>query len=197
MRKTNKNIIKIQKRWRQWKFKNVFFLLVSLVVFAILTIYTPLIDHTIKYAGNLGYLGAFVVGIFFTSTFTVVPASFVLFHMADILHPVEVALLAGAGAMIGDYVIFRFIKDRVFKELLPVIRKLHTPRRIKLLFKSPFFAWLVPLIGGLIIASPLPDEVGISMLGLSKIKKWQFFLLVFVLNAVGVFLIVSVARLIP
>lgn len=189
----NKNYQNLLKKWRRWKFKNSFLLLVSLVVFFWLA-KTPLVDRIIREIGSLGYLGAFITGIFFVSTFTVAPAAVILFHLADTLHPIEVAILAGLGAMVGDYVIFRFMKDKVFEELLPLIRKLHTPK-LKLLFKSPYFAWILPVVGAFIIASPLPDEAGVTMLGLSKIKKWQFFLLAFVLNAVGIFLIVSATKL--
>ncbi len=181
------------KRWQGWKYKNTFMLIASLVVFFYLA-GTPFVDRVITEIGTLGYVGAFITGIFFVSTFTVAPAAVVLFHLAETLHPIEVAILAGLGAMIGDYLIFRFMKDRVFEELLPVVRRLHTPK-IKLLFKSPYFAWLLPLVGAFVIASPLPDEVGVSMLGLSAIKKWQFFALAFVLNAIGIFIVVSVAQL--
>jgi hypothetical protein len=33
------------------------------------------------------------------------------------------------------------------------------------------------------------------MMGLSKVKQWQFFILAFALNAVGIFLVVSAAQL--
>lgn len=168
-------------------------LLMSLAAFFWLA-KTPLVESAIREVGTFGYLGAFITGIFFVSTFTVAPAAVILFNLADTLHTIEVALLAGLGAMVGDYVIFRFMKDKVFEELLPVIRKLHTTR-IKVLFKSPYFAWVLPVAGAFVIASPLPDEAGITMLGLSKIKKWQFVLLAFVLNAVGIFLVVSATRL--
>lgn len=183
----------LQKRWRRWKYKNTALLVLSLGVFFYIA-QTPQVDAVIKSVGNLGYLGAFITGIFFVSTFTVAPAAVVLFHLANVLHPVEIALLAGLGAMVGDYIIFRFMKDRVFEELLPLARKAQTPR-MKALFKSPYFAWVLPLVGAFVIASPLPDEIGVSMLGLSKVKQWQFFLLAFVLNAVGIFLVVSAARL--
>lgn len=179
--------------WQRWKYKNTFLLLLSLAVFFWLA-RTPIVESIIKEIGALGYLGAFITGIFFVSTFTVAPAAVVLFHLADTLHPVEVALLAGLGAMVGDYIIFRFMKDKVFEELLPLFRKLHSPK-IKILFKSPYFAWFLPVAGAFVIASPLPDEAGVSMLGLSNIKRWQFFLLAFVLNVVGIFLIVSAARI--
>lgn len=190
--KRNNNQI-LLKKWRRWKYKNTFMLVISIMLFFWLA-KTPLVDSLIKEVGTLGYLGAFITGVFFVSTFTVAPAAVILFHLADSLHPIEVALLAGLGAMVGDYFIFRFMKDRVFEELLPVIRRLHTPR-IKILFKSPYFAWLLPVAGAFVIASPLPDEAGVTMLGLSKIKRWQFFLLAFVLNAVGIFLIVTATKL--
>ncbi len=168
-------------------------LVVSLIAFFYVA-RTPQVDAAIKSVGSLGYLGAFMTGVFFVSTFTVAPAAVVLFHLATMLHPVEIALLAGVGAMVGDYIIFRYMKDHVFAELLPLARKAQTPR-LKILFKSPYFAWILPVVGAFLIASPLPDELGVSMLGMSKVKKWQFFLLAFVLNTVGIFLIVSAARL--
>jgi len=187
--------VKELKKWRRWKYENTALLIVSLVLVFYLA-QTPLLDNVIRAAGELGYIGAFIVGIFFVSTFTVAPAIVILFHLADTsLHPIEVALLAGLGAMIGDYVLFRFMRDRVFEELGPIFRKLQHPG-IKDLFASPFFVWLGPLFGAFLIASPLPDEIGVSLLGLTKIKKWQFFAVTFVLNSIGIFLTVLAARLI-
>ncbi len=183
----------LQRQWRRWKYKNTALLVVSVVAFFWLA-RTPQVDAAIKSVGNLGYLGAFITGLFFVSTFTVAPAAVVLFHLAGQLHAVEIALLAGAGAMVGDYFIFRFMKERVFAELMPLASKLQTPR-MKVLFKSPYFAWVLPVVGAFVIASPLPDEVGVSMMGLSKVKQWQFFLLAFALNAVGIFLVVTAAQL--
>ena len=184
---------RLERKWRHWKFHNSFLLAASLVVLFYVA-RTPLVDSVIRAIGLLGYAGAFLTGIFFVSTFTVAPAMVVLFHLADNLHPMEVAILAGLGAMTGDYMIFRFVKDRVFKELRPIFRKMRT-KRVRLLFKSPYFAWMLPVAGAVIIASPFPDEVGIGLLGVSKIKKWQFYVLSFALNATGIFLVVSAARL--
>ncbi|PID98972.1 hypothetical protein CSA80_02520 [Candidatus Saccharibacteria bacterium] len=185
----------LQRRWRSWKYKNTALLIVSLVVFYYL-LRTPGVDSLIKGIGALGYFGAFLSGIFFVSTFTVAPAAVVLYHLAATsLHPVEIALLAGLGAMVGDYFLFRFMKDRVFAELLPLLHRLHTPR-LRVMFKSPYFAWVLPVVGAFVIASPLPDEVGVSMLGLSHVKRWQFFLLAFTLNAIGIFLVVTAAQIV-
>lgn len=190
--KKRKNYTLITKRWNRWRFKNTFLLLLSLIAFFYLA-ETPFISKLLSDLGDLGYIGAFVTGIFFVSTFTVAPASVVLFNLADKLNPVEVSLLAGAGAMLGDYIIFKYVKDKVFHEILPIIKKLHTPK-VKLLFKSPYFAWAFPVLGALVIASPFPDEVGVSMMGISNISKWKFLLITFILNAAGIFLVVAIAR---
>lgn len=182
----------LNTKWKRWHYKNTFLLILSLIAFFYLA-KTPAVDRIIRQIGELGYAGAFIAGIFFVSTFTVAPAAVVLYHLADRLHPVEVALLAGLGAMVGDYIIFRFVKDKVFTELTPLMHKLGRPYT-RILFKSPYFAWLLPLFGAFIIASPFPDEVGVSILGLTKVKRWQFFMLALALNAVGIFIVVTAAR---
>lgn len=193
MKYRNSANVKLDRAWKQWPYKNTSLLMISLAAFFYL-VRTPEVENFIKSIGSLGYLGAFITGIFFVSTFTVAPAAVVLFNLADNLHPVEVALLAGLGAMLGDYIIFRFLKDRVFEELMPIFKQLHSPY-VRTLFRSPYFSWVMPLIGALIIASPMPDEAGISLLGMSKIRPWQFFIVTFTLNALGIFIVVTSARL--
>jgi len=185
--------VDIQKSWRRWRYKNTFLLVLSLILFFYLA-RTPQVDHIIKQIGYLGYFGAFITGIFFVSTFTVAPAAIVLYHLAHTLQPIEIAVLAGLGAMVGDYVVFRFVKDRVFEEMMPLLRRLQSART-RALLRSPYFAWFMPVLGALVIASPFPDEIGVSMLGLTKIRAWQFFLVTFVPNTAGIFIVVSLAHL--
>ena len=178
--------------YRKWQYRNTALLLLSLILFFYFS-NSEWLQRTIAYIGNYGYIGAFVAGIFFVSTFTIAPAAAVLFNLADILNPFEVALLAGLGGMIGDYVIFRFFKDRVFHELAPLFKQFGGGY-IRNIFKTPYFIWMSPFIGAILVASPLPDELGIGLLGASKLKDWQFLLLVFLLDVAGVFIIVTLAR---
>jgi len=178
--------------WKNWQYKNTAILLLSIVVFYFLAD-TDLVKNLISKIGSFSYLGSFFSGIFFVSIFTVAPAALVIFDLAKNLNPLSVAITAGIGAVVGDYLIFRFLKDRVFEELSPIFQKVGGSF-LKKLFLSPFFAWLIPIAGAFIIASPLPDEVGISMMGLSKVKNWHFILITFLLNATGIFLVVALAR---
>lgn len=181
----------LMRRWHGWRLKNTAILVLSLIAFFWIA-QVPAVDSFIRGLGGLGYVGAFIAGVFFVSTYTALPASYVLFELAKNLQPIEIALIAGLGAMLGDYLIFRFIRDRVADELKPFFARLNHPR-LRELFATPYFAWMVPIAGAAIIASPLPDEAGIAMLGASKLRNSQFMIVTYLLNAIGIFIIVLIA----
>ncbi|MDQ3089627.1 MAG: hypothetical protein M3Q24_00535 [bacterium] len=178
--------------YKTWKYKNTFFLLLSLVTLFYFA-GTDWGQQIITSISKLGYIGSFVSGIFFVSTFTVAPASVVLFKLVQTYNPLFIALTAGLGAVIGDYMIFRFLKDNVFDEVRPIFMKLGGSHFSRLI-STPYFAWLAPVLGALIIASPFPDEMGVGLMGISKLKNWQFLTISFLLNSLGILLIITLAK---
>lgn len=182
----------LHHKWKHWHYKNTAFLLLSLLIFIVFA-EEPIVKNTINLIGNFGYIGAFIAGLLFVSIFTVAPAAVLLFFLANSLNPFLVALCAGAGAVLGDFLIFRFLRDRVFDELKPLFLN-HGGNVLVKLFKTPYFAWLLPFVGAIIIASPFPDEIGIGLLGASKLKSWHFILLTYILNTIGIFLVIIAAR---
>lgn len=178
---------------KRWRYKNTTMLALGLLLFFIF-LGSPPVQAAIDHLGRLGYVGAFITGMLFVSTFTVAPAAILLFYFADQYHPVEIALVAGLGSVLGDYILFRFLKDRIFEELAPLFEQ-YGGSYLKVLFHSPYFSWFSPILGAIIIMSPFPDELGMGLLGLSKIKTWQFFLLTLVLDVTGIFIIVSFTRI--
>ena len=175
-----------------WQYKNTFFLVVSLVLLYLFA-GTDYIRNIVDTVGSLGYIGAFVAGLLFVSTFTVAPAIILLYNLADTLNPLAIAVIAGFGALLGDYIIYKFVKNNLLKELETLFNKIPGSYLFKI-FKTPYFAWLTPLIGMAIIASPAPDELGVGILSISKIRGWQFMILSLILNALGIFIVVTVAR---
>lgn len=175
-----------------WKYKNTFFLVLSLLAFWVLAD-TAAAKQFLIMIGDWGYFGALIAGIFFVSTFTVAPSILVIYYLSQSLNPWEVALFAGIGAMIGDVFIFSFLRDGFFDEIKPLFSFFKKPLFVRL-FNSPYFAWALPIIGAIIIASPFPDEIGISLMGLSHIKRWQFLLISFCLNSAGLFTIITIAK---
>ncbi len=184
----------IMEHYRHWRYKNTTLLLASIAIF-IFFADTPFIKSAISHLGEWGYVGAVLAGICSVLTFTVAPALVVLYYLAERLNIFELAVLAGLGSVIGDFLIFSFFKDKVFVELEPIVTRL-SQKPFMHIFQSPYFAWLTPVAGALIIASPLPDELGVTLLSASKLKRWHFILLSFTLNTIGVWILINGARLI-
>jgi len=141
--------------------------------------------------GGFGYIGAFFAGILFVSTFTVAASALTLLTLAETLSPLEIGLIAGLGAVVGDMLIFNLIKDNLTEEIEEIYDQMDTGHHLKKLFHSKYFSWTLPVVGAVIIASPLPDEMGISLINLSKMSTFKFILLSYILNSIGIFLIVS------
>ncbi len=179
-------------KYKNWHYKNTALLICGLVILFLIAD-TDYVKSILVSIGQLGYLGAFITGIFFVSIFTVAPASVVLFYLATQHDPILLSMLAGLGAVLGDYVIFRFLKDRVFEELHYLFKKMGGSK-LSRLFNTPYFAWALPILGAAIIASPFPDEIGISLLGLSRVKNWQFVVVTYLLNTIGIFIIITASE---
>lgn len=181
-------------KWKSYRYKNITIFLLSIILAIFISRFEAF--HTfLLNLGNLGYLGAFIAGILFVSTFTVVTGAVILLVLAEKLSPIEIGIIAGLGAVVGDFTIFRFIKDNLLEEITPFYNRLGGSHLTAVLH-SKYFSWTLPVFGALIIASPLPDEVGVSLMGISKMKTYQFLFISFILNALGIFLIISASTFI-
>jgi hypothetical protein len=139
-------------------------------------------------------LASFISGIFFTSAFTLAPASVSIAHIAQTSPLSGVVFWAALGAVCGDLILFFFIRDRFADDLINSMR----PSTVKHFFHSlhfGFLKWLSPLIGALIIASPLPDEFGIALLGMSKIKTIVLIPVSFFMNMLGIYILIAFSHL--
>jgi len=187
-------------RWHRWKYKNLTFLLASILFALFISTYEPFHAFLLSF-GNLGYISTFIAGILFVSTFTVATGAVMLLILAESFSPIEICVIAGLGAVVGDFVIFRFIKDDLAREVLDIynhidgdhhIQKIfHSKYFSQKIFHSKYFSWTLPVIGAIIIATPFPDEIGVSLMGISKMKTYQFLLISFILNTIGIFLVIT------
>ncbi|HUD19056.1 MAG TPA: hypothetical protein VMR81_01255 [Patescibacteria group bacterium] len=166
-------------------------LLVISIVVAIIFLRTDLLHSYILHLGKLEYVGALVGGFFFVSTFTIAPASIVLYILAQTMPIWILAPIAGIGAMIGDFLMFQFLKDADLSGEISGLFKRFGSKKVKHLIHSRYFHWMLPVVGALIIISPLPDELGVSLMGISKLKWYRFLLLSFTLNTLGIFFLLS------
>lgn len=178
--------------WQRWEYKHTTRVIVCLVVF-ILLLDTSLMHAFFDLVRRLGYLGVFLSGVIFVSLFTAVPAVILILSFSG-LNPLTVGAVAGLGAMVGDFLILKYLQEQVAYELKPIALRLGIPQAIGYLQGRKATLGIVRLLGAAIIASPLPDEIGIGLLGMGKISRQGFLVICYVLNAIGIFVIVSFGR---
>lgn len=164
------------------------------IFIAILLVETDSLAFILDSSKELGIISSFIAGLFFTSVFTTAPSIAALGEISLLQSPYLTAAFGALGAVVGDLVIFRFIKDRVSQDIMELLGHQGGLRRLKTLFKLKIFRRLSFLLGGLIIASPLPDELGITLLGLAKMKIGVFIPLSLIFNFLGILAIGLVAK---
>lgn len=180
--------------WTKYKYKNLTFLALSFII-AFFFFENETIHLFLLHLGTLEYVGVFLAGIMFTSTFTVAISMVILLVIAENLNPIYIGIIAGIGAVLGDFVIFRFVRDRLYDEIKDVYNNFGG-NHLRRVLHTKYFSWTLPVIGAALIASPLPDEVGISLMGISRMKTSKFLLLSFALNSIGIFLIITASTFI-
>ena len=163
------------------------------VILAFVLAKTHIVSDILMSSVELELVGSFIAGMFFTSVFTVAMSTVTLAQIAKANSIILVALFGSAGALLGDFIIFRFVKDRVAEDLMYLLGVVQR-RRLASIFRLKLFRYLTPLIGALIIASPLPDELGIAMIGFSRIETPVFIPISLLFNFLGILLIGLIAQ---
>jgi len=184
----------IPKFWKRWKYPYLTGVVISVLI-AIILAQNETFKNWLLNLGSLEYIGALFAGVLFVSSFTVAISIAVIAIMTQNLNPMALALIGGVGAVMGDYIVFKLVRSNLQQELSMLFGKEGTSY-VKTVLRSKYISWTLPIIGVAIIASPLPDELGVSLLGLSKMSEARFILISYISNAVGILMIASVARVI-
>ncbi len=158
------------------------------VLIAVLLVKTGVIRNMLLSLFGSKIIASFVAGIFFVSVFTAAPATVVLAQLAHPDSALLVAFFASLGALLGDLIIFHFIEDSFSADLVDFLKHSRL-KKFSFLFKLGPLRWLFAVLGAAIIASPLPDDFGLVLMGISKMKSSLFIPLFLGMNFLGVYLI--------
>lgn len=172
-----------------WKHKNLLLFIVGLLLAWFLGQNKEFHDFFIG-LGGYGYFSAVLAGALFVSTFTMATGVLILTTLAASLSPIEIILLGGVGAVLFDIFIFRFARKGIDQEIEPIYKQI-TGGHFKKLLHTKYFGWTLPVLGTLIIMTPLPDELGVSLLSMSKISTEKFIVISWISHTMGMFLLVS------
>lgn len=150
--------------------------------------------------GDLGYLSALFGGMMFAFGFGAPFGVALLATIADDVNILLAAAVGGVGALISDYLLFKFIRV-TFQDEIDRFRNSKAFalfNGLVMMRMPPKLVYYISVgIAGLIIASPLPDEVGVTLLAsLATIKERTFIVIAFSLNTLGILVVLGASRLI-
>jgi len=177
-----------------------FLLLILSFVYAYLIFSNRDINALNSFLISYNYLGSFAAGILFVYGFTAPIATAVLLIFAKTQNIWITGLIAGLGALLGDFIIFKFIKYSFADEIETLKREKVVTNINNLIPESirnhNIKKYLLMVFAGIIIASPLPDEIGISLLAIyGEISDIVFAVLSYLLNTIGIFIILVIGSL--
>lgn len=136
------------------------------------------------------FVAELMAGVFYASFLTSPLSIAMLAVLAERNNPILIALFGGLGAVLGDFIILKFFKAELSNEADTISRDLQL-QKVNNFLKKWRLEFLTPMLGAIIIASPLPDELGLVLLGVSHLKYYQIALLSYILNTAGILLIVT------
>lgn len=170
-------------------------LLILAIILAYIVFTNSKTLNFISQLDNLKYLGSFIAGIFFAFGFTA-PFSTGFFIVSNPDNIFLAAFIAAIGAVLADLTIFAIIKVSFMKEFL---RLEHTApvKEFRILIKHEFShkirVYLLYIFAGILIATPLPDEIGIIMLsGLTHVRGKFIALTSFILHFLSILILLSI-----
>jgi uncharacterized membrane protein YdjX (TVP38/TMEM64 family) len=141
----------------------------------------------------LGYPSAFILGMLFTYGFTAAPATVFLLMLAKDYNIFLFALIAGMGALTSDLLLFTFIRSSFMDEIKEMSNE-KPVKKLRHMIHGHLKKYLLPVLAGFVIASPLPDEIGVCLLASSKISPRAFSVFSYVFNTLGILAILVIGN---
>ncbi len=163
-----------------------------LFLFSILLAYWIFYEKDLEPVNNLissfGYFGTFVSGALYTYGFTSAPATALLLILAKEQNIIFAGLIGGLGSLLSDLLILKYVRFSFAEELMLLSQK--GKDYLKFLPK-----YSLTLLAAVIIASPLPDEIGISLLAFDKnVSIKNFSIISFILNTIGILIVLYIGK---
>lgn len=170
-------------------------LLIILIISSYYIFRNPQVNSFIASLNSWSYLGVFLAGMLFSFGFTT-PFAIGFFIVLNPENIFLTGIIGGLGAMVTDLLILKFIRFSFMDEF---DRLEHTPVIKKFIYLiennlgHKISVYLMYIFTGVIMASPLPDEIGVIMLsGIKHINALVFSIATFILNTIGIILILMI-----
>jgi len=182
---------KIVRHFFKFRYPKIELLILSILIAYFIFKFTN-ISESISELGNYRYLGVLIAGMLYSFGFSAA-FSVAFFTTIKGLNIFVASILGGLGSLLTDMTIFTIIKFS-FMDEFNKIKKTRSFLLIERLMEKDLSKRsrriFLYCIAGFVIASPLPDEIGMTMLsGLTNIKPKEIVILSIILNTLGIFVI--------
>jgi uncharacterized membrane protein YdjX (TVP38/TMEM64 family) len=152
--------------------------------------YKPLHDALVF----MGYFGTFLAGLLYPYALTSAAGTGILLILAKEQNLLLAGVIAGIGALISDIILFLFVKHG-FSDEVQKLSKETAVRTIIRRIPDSIRVYLLAIFAGLLIASPLPTEIGIMiMTSIKNMSVKKFIIIVYILHASAIFIILLIGN---
>ena len=170
-------------------------MLAMVTIFAYLTFRLEEIQSFFHHLDQLGYVSALIGGMLFAFGFGAPFGVAILATIANDVNILIAGIVGGLGALLSDYLLFRFIRGTFNDEVMRFRKSRAFSFVDGVLIKKlpPRISFYVLLgVAGFVIASPLPDEIGVALLAsIATVKERTFAIMSFALNTLGILIVLA------
>ncbi|MBI4095956.1 MAG: hypothetical protein HY438_03790 [DPANN group archaeon] len=159
-------------------------LIVSSLIIASLILTSEFVKNILNNLGEYGYIGTLIASSFYSDVFTVGPSAAILLLLSPTQNIFIFSTLGAFGAMFSDYVLFKIFGKTIGKSMVRLNGRIALKKHTLHIVRK-----LGPIVAFFIILSPLPDELGLSILSILKYPDRKVLVLSFAANWLGIFLI--------
>ncbi len=181
---------KVVRHLFKFRYPKIELLILSIVIAYIVFSQSPLPDW-IQSLDKFEYVGMFIAGMFYSFGFSG-PFAVGYFTSVTNLNIFYASIIGGIGSLLSDMFIFYLIRFSFMDEFERVKKTkpfLYIDKLMKKDLSKRSRRIFLYSIACIIISSPLPDEIGVTMLsGLTSIKPKGMALISFILSTLGIFI---------
>jgi hypothetical protein len=141
---------------------------------------------------SMGYFGTFLAGLLYPYALTSAAGTGILLILAKEQNLFLAGAIAGIGALISDVVLFFFITHGFGNEVQELSKETAV-RTVNEWIPDSIRVYLLASFAGILIASPLPTEIGIMLMSsIKKISIKKFAVIACILHAGAIFIILLI-----
>jgi len=147
---------------------------------------------------SLWYWWLFLWGLFYSYWFTSSTATAILLIVSQDKILWLSILIAWLGALISDIIIYTFSKNVLLRELTMLKEEWYVVKFRNFLKRTfwPRYKHIMPVVAGILIMTPLPTEIWVTMLaGKKNISTKKFIVVAYLLHTIWILIILLLSKL--